>query len=200
MINENELIKLIKGLCLDDKVLLSDIPDLKLYMDQVTNFIDEKLGNLKRHEDDKILTKTMINNYTKQGLLMPPKNKKYTKQHIILMILVYYLKQILTLDDIKELFNPILKDMTDTEDDVISLNDIYSIFLELKDNEIDDFEDSISRNIHSIKEKVDNLDSESQNLAQLFLIVIMLVAQANAQKRLAEKIIDTYFKNTDYGK
>ncbi|SHG95631.1 DUF1836 domain-containing protein [Tepidibacter thalassicus] len=195
MINETELIKLVKDLYLGDKVLLTDIPDLKLYMDQVTNFIDEKLGNLKRHENDKILTKTMINNYTKHGILMPPENKKYTKQHIILMILVYYLKQILTLDDIKELFGPILKDMTNTEDDIISLEDIYSIFLELKDNAIDEFENSLSKNIYSIKEKVKNLDNENQDLAQLFLIVIMLIAQANTQKRLAEKIIDTYFKN-----
>lgn len=195
MINENELIELIKELCLGDKVELEDIPDLNLYMDQVTNFIDEKLSNLKRNDNDKILTKTMINNYTKQGLLMPSNNKKYSKQHIILMILVYYLKQVLSLDDIKLLFEPILKDMSNIEDDVISLDDIYAIFLELKDNETEDFENFISSNIRSVKEKTIEIEKENQNLAQLFLIVIMLVAQANAQKRLAEKIIDVHFKN-----
>ncbi|WP_187296244.1 DUF1836 domain-containing protein [Tepidibacter mesophilus] len=195
MIDETELIKLIKELCLGDKVELKDIPDLNLYMDQVTNFIDERLSNLKRNDYDKILTKTMINNYTKQGLLMPSNNKKYSKQHIILMILVYYLKQVLSLDDIKLLFEPILKDMTNTEDDVLSLDDIYSIFLELKDNETQDFENFISSNIRSIKEKTNDIEKENQDLSQLFLIVIMLVAQANAQKRLAEKIIDIHFKN-----
>ncbi|MEJ8553267.1 DUF1836 domain-containing protein [Tepidibacter sp. Z1-5] len=197
MIDENELIKLIKELCLSDKVELQDIPDLNLYMDQVTNFIDERLSNLKRNGNDKILTKTMINNYTKQGLLMPSNNKKYSQQHIILMILVYYLKQILSLDDIKLLFEPILKDMSNIEDDVLSLDDIYSIFLELKDNETEDFENFISSNIRSIKEKTNEIEKENQDLAQLFLIVIMLIAQANAQKRLAEKIIDVYFKNKD---
>ncbi len=195
MIDENELIKLIKELCLNDKVELQDIPDLNLYMDQVTNFIDERLSNLKRNDDDKILTKTMINNYTKQGLLMPSNNKKYSQQHIILMILVYYLKQVLSLDDIKLLFEPILKDMSNIEDDVLSLDDIYSIFLELKDNETEDFENFISSNIRSIKEKTNEIEKENQDLAQLFLIVIMLIAQANAQKRLAEKIIDAHFKN-----
>ncbi|WFD12086.1 DUF1836 domain-containing protein [Tepidibacter hydrothermalis] len=197
MIDENQLIELIKELCLGDKVELEDIPDLNLYMDQVTNFIDEKLSNLKRNDNDKILTKTMINNYTKQGLLMPSNNKKYSKQHIILMILVYYLKQVLSLDDIKLLFEPVLKDMSNIEDDVISLDDIYSIFLELKDNETEDFENFISSNIRSIKEKTIEIEKETQDLAQLFLIVIMLVAQANAQKRLAEKIIDAHFKNKD---
>ncbi|MCT4509251.1 MAG: DUF1836 domain-containing protein [Tepidibacter sp.] len=195
MIDENELIELIKELCLGEKVELEDIPDLNLYMDQVTNFIDEKLYNLKRNDNDKILTKTMINNYTKQGLLMPSNNKKYSKQHIILMILVYYLKQVLSLDDIKLLFEPILKDMSNTEDDIVSLDNIYSIFLELKDSEIEDFESFISSNIRSIKQKTNEIEKENQDLAQLFLIVIMLVAQANAQKRLAEKIIDVHFKN-----
>lgn len=195
MIDENELIELIKELCLGDTIGLEDIPDLNLYMDQVTNFIDEKLSNLKRNDNDKILTKTMINNYTKQGLLMPSNNKKYSKQHIILMILVYYLKQVLSLDDIKLLFEPILKDMSNIEDDVISLDDIYAIFLELKDNETEDFENFISSNIRSVKEKTIEIEKENQDLAQLFLIVIMLVAQANAQKRLAEKIIDVHFKN-----
>lgn len=197
MINKDELIELVRDLFLNDKIHISDIPDLNLYMDQVTSFIDEKLEGLKRHEDDKILTKTMINNYTKYGLLMPPKNKKYNKQHIILMILVYYLKQILSLEDIKLLFDPILKDMSNTEDDMISLDDIYSIFIDLKDNEIENFLGTLSGNVNSIKEKVEDLDSENQDLAQLFLTVIMLVAQANAQKRLAEKIIDVYFKNKE---
>lgn len=194
MINENDLIKIAKELFLKDKILLSDIPDLDLYMDQVTNFIDEKLGTLKRNEDDKILTKTMINNYTKHGILMPPKNKKYSKDHMILMILVYYLKQILSLDDIKALFQPVLKNIEHTEDDIISLDEIYSIFLELKDHELDSFKETLSVNVNSIEEKIENLDSENKDLAQLFLTIIMLIAQANAQKRLAEKIIDTYFK------
>ena len=73
----------------------------------------------------------MINNYTKDNLLMKPTNsKQYKKPHIILMILLYYLKQILSLDDISKMFRVILKDMSTTEDDVIPLDDIYSIFVE----------------------------------------------------------------------
>ena len=34
-----------------------DVPKIKLYMDQVTTFMDEHLSDSKRHEDDKILTK-----------------------------------------------------------------------------------------------------------------------------------------------
>mgnify|MGYP000334617862 CR=1 FL=1 len=56
-----------------------DIPNIDLYMDQVTTFMEEQLSSTKRYEDDKILTKTMINNYAKNNLLPPPNKKKYSK-------------------------------------------------------------------------------------------------------------------------
>jgi hypothetical protein len=194
MLNKDELIKLINELSLLDDIKLSDIPDMNLYMEQVTTLIDDKLGHLKRAEEDKILTKTMINNYTKSGILMPPKNKKYNKQHIILLVLIYYLKQILSINDIHTLLAPILNDIETLDDDLISINDIYSTFLEIKHNEFEDYSDIFGSKFNLIDEKISKIDSENKSKAELFLIVIMLVAQADAQKRLAEKIIDKYFK------
>lgn len=192
-----ELIDLIKELSLLDDIKLSDIPDMNLYMEQVTTLIDDKLSHLKRSEEDKILTKTMINNYTKSGILMPPVNKKYNKQHIILLVLIYYLKQILSINDIHTLLAPILNDIESSDDDLISINDIYSTFLEIKRNEFGDYSDIFSDKFNLINEKVSGIDSEHKSTAELFLIVIMLVAQADAQKRLAEKIIDKYFNRAE---
>lgn len=197
LMKKDELINLINELSLLDDIKLTDIPDMNLYMEQVTTLIDDKLGHLKRSEEDKILTKTMINNYTKSGILMPPKNKKYNKQHIILLVLIYYLKQILTINDIHALLSPILNDMETLEDDVISINDIYNTFLEIKQNEFKDYTDIFSNQFGLIDEKITKIDSENKSTAELFLTVIMLVAQADAQKRLAEKIIDRYFKHNE---
>jgi len=201
-VNEKELLKLINELELSDEIKLSDIPDLDLYIRQVETFLSSKLGHLKRSDQDKILTTTMINNYTKDNLLMrPTKGKQYSKQHVILMILLYYLKQILSLDDIGKVFKNVLKDMSTTEDDVIPLEDIYSIFVELKKDEFENYNNTIIRNLSAIQGKTKNINSFSPEdkeedlvKAEWFLVVIMLAAQAHAQKRLAEKIIDTYFK------
>lgn len=195
--DKKELISLINELSLLDDIKLSDIPDINLYMEQVTTLIDDKLGHLKRSENDKILTKTMINNYTKSGILMPPVNKKYNKQHIILLVLIYYLKQILSINDIHTLLAPILNDMETSDDDIISINDIYSTFLEIKHNEFENYSDIFTDKFDLIDEKISNIDSENRSKAELFLIVIMLVAQADAQKRLAEKIIDKYFNKAE---
>ncbi len=90
-----------------DYIKLEDIPNIDLYMDQVTTFVDEQLASLKRFEDDKMLTKTMINNYTKSNLLPPSNKKKYSKDHMILLIYIYYLKSVLPISDIKEIINPL---------------------------------------------------------------------------------------------
>ena len=81
----NDMIKHFEGL---DIVKSEDIPDISLYMDQMTSFIDEKLESFKREEDDKLLTKTMINNYTKNKLLPPSDKKKYTKNHVMILNLL----------------------------------------------------------------------------------------------------------------
>lgn len=192
----DSLTQLVDELFLSEQIEIGDIPNIDLYMEQVTSFMDDKLGSLKRNDKEKILTKTMINNYTKNGILMPPVNKKYSQSHMILMLLVYYLKQILSQDDIKKLLNPVLKDMTTTEDDVIPLEDIYSIFLDLKKFQFDSFQENIIEKYKFIQNKTKDLEDDEENtkeMAELFLVVIMLIAQANAQKRLAEKIIDNFF-------
>ncbi|EGW35862.1 DUF1836 domain-containing protein [Desulfosporosinus sp. OT] len=191
--NQEALKQLVKELSLTEDIKISEIPDIDLYMEQLTSFMDSRLGNQKRDDQDKVLTKTMINNYTKAGLVMPPVNKKYNKRHIILLILIYYLKNILSINDIKSLFGPVLNNISTPEDDLISLEDIYSTFLEVKDIELTSFYESMIEESNMIKEKTDVIDKEGKNTAELFLIVIMLVAQANAHKKLAEKIIDNYF-------
>ena len=77
-----------------------DLPNIDLYMDQITTFMDEQLSACKRYDEDKILTKTMINNYAKNNLLPPPNKKKYSREHVITMLFIYYLKYI-DFDDIK---------------------------------------------------------------------------------------------------
>lgn len=192
--SKKELQKLIGELYNADEINAADIPDIGLYMEQVTGLIDSKLGSLTRSPEDKVLTKTMINNYTKAGLLIPPVNKKYYRDHAILMILIYYLKNVLSINDIRTLFAPILNDITTREDDIIPLTEIYSAFLELKNHELDCFYTEVIEKHKLIHEKTGKLEKQNKEVAEMFLTVIMLVAQANAQKRLAEKIIDSFFK------
>lgn len=62
-----------------DYVKSTDIPNIDLYMDQVTSFMEKQLKSTKRNDDDKVLTKTMINNYAKNDLLPAPSKRNIQK-------------------------------------------------------------------------------------------------------------------------
>ena len=188
---KEDLLELVNSLNLQEKIELDSIPNLDLYMDQVITLFEEKLGHTKRFEGDKLLTKTMINNYIKDKLLMPAVKKKYTKEHVLLMILLYDLKQILTIGDIKSLFGTIIKN---GEVDGDLLTEIYQIFLALKVEGAYEFNDEIKKMDENIDSRMKQLaavqDMETEQLKSM-LQVIILTEKANYYKRLAEKIIDT---------
>lgn len=192
-LDDSYLIELIESISQGEDVKLTSIPEIELYMDQVTTFIDSKLSHLKRDKNDKLLTKTMINNYTKSKILLPSKNKKYNKQHIILLILIYYLKQILSINDINSLFTPLFKHIADTGNPEI-LDDLYSAFLNLKQSNTEKLEKRFTEGMELIREQISSYEGTEQEMAEKLLLVIQLVAHANAQKRLAEKIIDEFFQ------
>lgn len=117
-------------------ISLEDIPNIDLYMDQVTTFMDSKLKNTTRYpSEDKILTKTMINNYAKNDLLPPPVKKKYSKEHMILLIMIYYYKGILSINDIQTLLNPITEKYFQTAGE-INLGSIYEEIFRLEEDKV----------------------------------------------------------------
>ena len=127
-IDTNDILNsILESLSRIDYIHPEDIPNIDLYMDQVTTFMDTQLSSTKRYADDKILTKTMINNYAKNNLLPPPVKKKYSKDHLLLLIFIYYFKSILSIKDIETLLKP----MTDagfgqdSDKDTSSLADMY---------------------------------------------------------------------------
>ncbi|SCG82217.1 hypothetical protein DW1_0608 [Proteiniborus sp. DW1] len=195
-IPEDKLYELVDEVSLFNEIDARDIPCIDLYMDQVTTFFDERLGHLKRDEKDPILTKTMINNYSKDKIIIPPKSKKYSKEHMILLILIYNLKQILSINDIKSLLMPLTKEITSNENNNISLEDIYSTFIDIKSEELSSFQANFESKFLSIKEKLSEKDIPEHHRLELLLLVLSLVTQAYAQKRLVEKIIDNFFKQT----
>lgn len=80
-----------------------ELPNLDLYLDQVVTFIENIFQNYLVSGEEKVLTKTMINNYVKQGVLSAPQKKKYNKTHVASLIVICILKQIFSIGDIGSL-------------------------------------------------------------------------------------------------
>lgn len=86
----------------------NEIPEIDLYIDQVVSLLENYLSNYIKSDnekEDKIITKTMINNYVKHGVIKPPFNKKYNKEHIAYLFVIFILKQIYSMEEIRKLIS-----------------------------------------------------------------------------------------------
>lgn len=189
----DELFDIISTLSNEQQIYLKDIPSIDLYMDQVTSFFDTSLQSHKRKQEEPILTKTMINNYAKAKILTPIKNKKYNKTQIILLVLIYNLKQVLSLDDIKSLLSPFLELLEeDFENYSLLLFEVYNYYLYIKTSNINDSKE-VFKVIDNLK--VSNPYFETHlSLCKNILSILCLSYIATLNKRAAESIIDNYFK------
>lgn len=171
---------------------VEDIPNIDLYMDQVTTFMDRKLKNTTRcPEEDKILTKTMINNYAKNDLLPPPVKKKYSKEHILVLIFIYYYKGILSINDIQTLLNPITEKYFQTAGD-IKLEDIYEEVFSLEKGEVEHLQDDIVKKFTTSQETFKDAPEEEREVLQLFSFICMLSYDVYVKKLLIEKMVDGF--------
>ena len=184
---ENAIDNLLKDVAKYETIDPNDIPNIDLYMDQVTTFMEKNLKPYKRNDEDKVLTKTMINNYAKAKLFPPPVKKKYTKSHIILLIIIYHLKSILSLNDINKVLTPVI---AETEKYPLFLEEVYAEFIKIQQ--------LITKN--AIDKKATDLDlyeyienSTQNEKVKYILSVIFLVLRANLSKSIAEKLIDMNF-------
>ena len=169
-----------------------DVPNIDLYMDQVTTFMDEHLSDIKRHEDDKILTKTMINNYTKNNLLPPPVKKKYSKEHIYVLTFIYYLKNILSISDIQKLLNP-LTDKFFNKEELPDLEYIYSEIYNMEKAQIASLSKDVVERTQVAKEAfLDVENEEDKDFLQLFSLVGLLSFDVYMKKNIIESLIDDY--------
>ena len=179
----------------DSRIELEEMPELDLYMDQVIQLFENKLSSLKRNDDEKILTKTMINNYAKGKLLLPIKNKKYSKEHIILMSLIYNLKGALSINDIKLCLDEIINKSVQGN---YPLRELYSSFLEECDNDEKSFKIDVSTKFENISNKVDENKNFDGEFEKNFLLLCSLVNMSNMYRRASEKLIDEFFtKNNE---
>lgn len=170
---------------------MDDIPEIDLYMDQVTQLFEGELSSLKRTEDEKILTKTMVNNYAKGKLLLPIKNKKYTKEHILLMSLIYNLKGALSINDIKLSLNEIIDSFS--KDESYPLRELYSTFLDESENDVLQFKKSVKHKEEEIEALIGNKADFKGDFEKKFLLLCSFVNMSNMYRRVSEKLIDEFF-------
>ena len=189
--NEERLNELLAHLDSLDHIHVDEIPQIDLYMDQVTTFMEKHLGELKRYPEDKVLTKTMINNYAKNNLLPSPVRKKYTQEHILLLVFIYYFKNFLSIKDIETMLEPITDKYFDTDQD-FDITSIYKEVCELEKSRIPEFEKEIIRSYNSSKKCFDEAPEDDRDSLQLFAFICNLSFDIYVKKQIVEKLLDNF--------
>jgi len=168
---------------------IDDIPNIDLYMDQVTTYLNGKFNTSKRHDDDKLLTKTMINNYAKSRLLPPPEKKKYSKDHMIILILIFFFKNVISINDIQTIVTPLLKDYYNNDNINNSLEDVTNAFLNRVQKS--DLIEPLIKEFKNSQNIFGDLESSDRESIETIGLIATLSYDMYIRKRLIEKLIDS---------
>lgn len=194
--SKNILKSILDSMSQIDYIKPEDIPNIPLYMDQVTTFMDSQLQSSKRYEEDKILTKTMINNYAKNDLIPPPVKKKYSKEHLLILIFVYYFKSILSISDIHTLLRPINEKYFHGSE-TLKMTDLYQEVFSLEKSQVDHMAKDLIRQYDIAEKTFSDAAAEDQAFLHQFAFICILSFDVYVKKQMIEKMIDQMTKKDD---
>ena len=182
---------IIESLSKMEYVKSAEIPGIDLYMDQVLTFMNTHLGTAKRYEDDKVMTKTMINNYAKNRLIPAPDKKKYSKEHIMVLMFIYYFKNILSIGDIQSILNPLTERYFANGKD-LNLEKIYEEVFSLEKGQIEQLKETLTKDYQRAQNTFTEEAEEDQQFLQMFSFICMLSYDIYIRKQIIEKMLDGF--------
>ncbi len=191
--NEERLQALLSHLDSLTYIKPEEIPNIQLYMDQVTTFMEEHLSWAKRSPEDKVLTKTMINNYAKNNLLPAPIKKKYSKKHMLMLIFIYYYKNVLSFHDIQQIFKPITEKYFTSEAaqaSGCSFESIYQEVFSLGKAQMEKLKEDISDKFQAAQGTFPDLEGGDKEYLQLFSFICQLSFDVYMKKQMIEALVD----------
>lgn len=189
---ENLLNSIMESLDRIHHIEVEDIPNIDLYMDQVTTLMDTKLrGSARNPQEDKILTKTMINNYAKNNLLPPPVKKKYSREHVLMLIFIYYYKGVLSINDIQTVLKPLAEKYFQAEGE-LNLGTIYEEIFSLEKAEVESLKEDIVKKFELSQTLFEEAKEEDKEILQMFSFIGLLSYDVYIKKLLIEKLVDNF--------
>ena len=174
-----------------DYIKTADIPNIELYMDQVTTFMDSQMASSKRYPDDKVLTKTMINNYAKNHLLPSPNKKKYSKEHVLMLIFIYYFKSFLSISDIQALLTP-LADKYFQKNNGLNMEYLYNEVFGMEKEQVENLKKDLMEKYQTASQSFAEAEEKDREFLTMFSFICLLSFDVYMKKQLIESIIDSF--------
>lgn len=190
-IDSNYIKKIAEEISENNMIGYDDLPKYDLFLSQVIDFLNDKFT------EDKY-TNNIVQNYIKSEVITKPEDGKkrgYTKLHLVQLILLSYMRPVLTTEEIRKVFTMAFNEINDRDDDIISWEEAYKIFSRNQSKNYEDFSgksDFCDENLDNIISEL-KLNKKDEHRIRTFLVVMSLIAQASAIKKLAQKIVNEYY-------
>lgn len=189
-IDNNYIKKVAEEISNTSMIPYEDLPKYDLFLSQVIDFLNDKFV------EDKY-TNNIVQNYIKSEVISKPEDGKkrgYTKIHLVQLVLLSYMRPILTTEEIKKVFRLAFNEINDRSDDIIDWETAYKLFFETQGESFDKYLDATAINDDKLDSIIKdlNLDEKDENSIRTFVVVLSLIAQASAIKKLVQKIVNEY--------
>lgn len=188
--DDNYIKELAEEISKDSTISYDDLPKYDLFLSQVIDFLNDKFV------DDKY-TNNIVQNYIKSEVISKPEDGKkrgYTKIHLVQLVLLSFMRPVLTTEEIKKVFRLAFNDINDRSDDIIAWEMAYKIFVETQSNSFKEYLNTPALDEDKLTEVIKelDLDEKDENSIRTFVVVMTLIAQASAIKKLVQKIVNEY--------
>ena len=173
-VNKGSLGKIISSTVNQNRLEPDQIPELDLYIDQILMLFEDKLGETRRREKDKILTKSMVNNYSKEKMIRPMRGKKYSREQILQILIICNLKNVLSIGDIKQVMTLLMEEGVRSD----GLEEIFE-------------KDTVNQ--LKLKEGISTIVNGLRENYALVSLLLSLASISSYCKRVSEAMIDSFF-------
>lgn len=173
-----------------NSVSYEEFPKYDLFLSQVIDYLNDKFV-------DENFTNNIVQNYIKSEVITKPEDGKkrgYTKMHLIQLVLISYMRPLLTTEEIKKVFRLAFNEINDRNDDILSWEETYKTFIQIQKETLDDYLISSITNGDKLQEMIQNfeLKEKDEERIRIFLLVLSLIAQASVIKKIVQKIVKEY--------
>ena len=169
------------------------MPDIGLYMDQTEAFFAKEFKNLDGEVVKRNYSKPLINNYTKRNMVARPDGKKYTKNHLLMITMVIYLKGLFKLENIEKIMKPLVDNHNSAFEDDIDPEIVYNAACAVNAQTADIFSEDVNRAVDTIKKHFEDTDIADDESMEILALVLALSMKADMEKYLASRLMDEYF-------
>lgn len=188
--DSNYIKELAEEMSKNSSISYDDLPKYDLFLSQVIDYLNDKFDNEK-------FTNNIVQNYTKSEVITKPEDGKkrgYTKMHLIQLVLLSYMRPVLTTEEIKKVFNLAFNEINDRNDDILSWEEAYKTFVQIQEESLDDYLITSLTHEEKLEQLVKefNLEEKDEERIKIFLLVLPLIAEASVIKKLVQKIVNEY--------